>query len=317
MGMGEAVKERIDRDGKPLRIERRSKERAIVEVVDQYAAKSAGVQTYAWYLCVTAVLAFGWLTRGEEYFTAESGTGYYLGIIGAASMVLLLLYPLRKTRRFMREMGPIKYWFRAHMILGIIGPVLVLYHANFNIGSMNSRVVLLASLLVAGSGLFGRFFYAKVHNGLYGRKLSLLELKGVMESDKGAIKRVLDYAPKLQARLFAFDDRVLRARYSLIGSALHGISIAFRAKWLQITLMMHLRRTLKVAARREKWSSTDMRKHAKESRRYIKAHIRAGLKVAEFNVFERLMALWHIFHMPLFILLIVVAIIHIVAVHMY
>ena len=76
------------------------------------------------------------------------------------------------------------------MVLGIIGPVLVLYHANFNIGSMNSRVVLLASLLVAGSGLFGRYFYTKVHYGLYGRKLSFIELKGMIESDKGAIKRV-------------------------------------------------------------------------------------------------------------------------------
>jgi hypothetical protein len=257
------------------------------------------------------------MTKGEEYFIAESGTGYYLGIIGGGAMLLLLLYPLRKTKRYMRGLGPIKYWFRAHMILGIIGPVLVLYHSNFNIGSMNSRVVLLASLLVAGSGLFGRYFYTKVHYGLYGRKLSFIELKGMIESDKGAIKRVLYYAPKLQERLFKFDDRALESPYSLIGSALHGISIAFRAKWVYLALRMQLARTLKVVARREKWSAAETRKHARESRRHIKSHIKAGLKISAFNVFERLMALWHIFHMPLFILLIVVAAVHIVAVHMY
>lgn len=315
--MGKALRENTAEKDKRLRIERRTKERNTAEAVDQYAPNGTGLQTYVWYLIVAATIAFGWITRGEEYFVAETGTGYYLGIIGGAMMLLLLLYPLRKTRRFMSGLGPIKYWFRAHMVLGIIGPVLVLYHANFKFGSMNSRVVLLAALIVAGSGLFGRYFYAKVHNGLYGRKLSLLELKGVIESDKGAIKRVLDYAPKLQERLFKFDERVLSARYSLIGSAIHGISIFFRAKWVKFVLFRNLRRTLKVVARREKWSAAEKKSHAKESRRHIKAHIRAGLKVAEFNIFERLMALWHIFHMPLFILLIVVAVIHIVAVHMY
>lgn len=301
----------------PLRIERRTQERLADEMINLYAPNGTGLQTYVWYLLVAATIAFGWLTRGEEYFTAESGTGYYLGIIGASLMLLLLLYPLRKTQRFMRGMGSIKYWFRIHMILGIVGPVLVLFHANFKIGSMNSRVVLFASLIVAGSGLFGRFFYSKVHYGLYGKKASLLELKNITDSNKGAIKRVLDYAPSIQERLFKFDDMALRTRYSLFGSALHAVKTAILAKWLHLVFWMHFRRTLKVAALREKWTGAEKKKHGRESRRHIKAHIKAGIKVAEFNFFERLMGLWHIFHLPLFILLIIVAIIHIIAVHMY
>jgi hypothetical protein len=139
----------------------------------------------------------------------------------------------------------------------------------------------------------------------------------LIESDKGAIKRVLYYAPRLQERLFKFDDIVLKSRYSFLWSALHGISIVLRAKWLYLVMRWQLRRTIKVAARREKWSALETKRHAMESRRHIKAHILAGLKVAGFNIFERLMALWHLFHMPLFILLIVVAVVHIVAVHMY
>lgn len=300
-----------------LRIERRIKERAPDEAVDLYAPHGTGLHTYVWYLLVAATLVFGWLTRGEEYLTAESGTGYYLGIIGASMMLLLLLYPLRKTQRFMRDMGPIKYWFRVHMVLGIVGPVLVLFHANFRIGSMNSRVVLLFTIIVAASGLFGRFFYSKIHYGLYGKKASLLELKNLINSNKGAIKRVLDYAPKIQERLFRFDDVALQTRFSLIGSAFHGVKIAFMGKWLHLVLWIHLRRMLKIVALREKWTGPEKKKHAKESRLHIKAHVKAGIKVAEFNFFERLMAFWHIFHMPLFILLIIVAVIHIVAVHMY
>jgi hypothetical protein len=315
--MGNTVKKRSAGDDKGLRIERRTSERPEGDACDLYAPHGTGIQASLWYLVVVAIIAFGWITRSEEYFIAESGTGYYLGIIGGGAMLLLLLYPLRKAKSYMRWMGPIKYWFKIHMVLCIVGPVLVLYHANFKIGSMNSRVVLLATLLVAGSGLFGRYFYTKIHYGLYGRKASFLELKGMIESDRGAIKRVLYYAPRLQEILFKFDDIALKSRYSLIGSALHGIATVFRAKWVYLILRIHLRRTLKVVARREKWSAAETKRHAIESRRHIKAHILGALKVAGFHIFERLMALWHIFHMPLFILLIVVAIVHIVAVHMY
>ena len=50
---------------------------------------------------VTALVA-GWLNRDEEYLVPGSGTGYWLGVAGAAMMLLLLLYPLRKRVRFAR-----------------------------------------------------------------------------------------------------------------------------------------------------------------------------------------------------------------------
>ncbi len=276
-----------------------------------------GILTYLWFLLIAAILAFGWLVRDEEYFTAESGAGYNLGIIGGAMMLLLLLYPLRKASHLMRNMGAVKYWFRFHMILGVLGPVLVLFHANFSFGSMNSRIVLLTALIVAGSGLFGRYFYGKVHYGLYGKKASLLELRKMIESDKGAVKRVLHYAPALQQKLYKFDDLALEVRYSFLGSAIHGIKIAFWSRWLHLVLRFNLRRTIDVAARREKWVGAERKRHTTELRRYIKAHIKGGLKVAEFNIYERMLALWHMFHLPIFILLIIVTAIHIIAVHMY
>ena len=105
--------------------------------------------TLAFFALVVATLFGGWYLRGEEILTAEAGSGYALGIVGGAMMLLLLVYPLRKKVRFMRNWGEIKHWFRAHMILGVIGPVLVLFHCNFRIGSINSTVVLFATLAVA------------------------------------------------------------------------------------------------------------------------------------------------------------------------
>ncbi len=46
-------------------------------------------------------------------------------------------------------------------------------------------------------------------------------------------------------------------------------------------------------------------------------HLAAVRKAAAFAFYERLFALWHVLHLPLFILLILAAIIHVVAVHFY
>jgi hypothetical protein len=40
-------------------------------------------------------------------------------------------------------------------------------------------------------------------------------------------------------------------------------------------------------------------------------------KAAAFGVSERLFSLWHVLHIPLFFVLVVAAIIHVVAVHFY
>ena len=80
------------------------------------------------------VLYRGWALREEHYLIAEKGVGYALGIIGGVLMLLLLLYPLRKHWRAIRNWGPIRYWFRIHMVFGVLGPTLILFLAHFGLG---------------------------------------------------------------------------------------------------------------------------------------------------------------------------------------
>jgi hypothetical protein len=269
------------------------------------------------YCLVAAALFLGWIKSAEEHLVPDSGAGYALGIVGGSMMLALLLYPVRKKARFMRSFGPLKYWFWTHMVLGILGPVLVVFHSNFELGSTNSRVVLSATLLVAGSGLVGRYIYTKVHYGLYGRQMTLKELLREMDVKKTSLVYVLGYAPKLQDRLLAFDEAALKPRYSLFKSLLHYFVIGVRARWTHLMLRIGLRRALKVAAMRSGWSDLDRKRRGVAARGHIAANINSALKIAEFCVYERLLALWHIFHFPLFILLIITAVVHVIAVHMY
>ena len=124
-------------------------------------------------------------------------------------MLLLLLYPLRKRIKKLKFLGPLPRWFRNHMIFGISAPIAALYHCNFSLGSLNSRIALYSALIVAGSGLIGRFIYRKIHHGLYGRKASLKELlERIKVPAPGAVK-FGSLIPELSARLTQYDRDVL------------------------------------------------------------------------------------------------------------
>lgn len=80
-------------------------------------------------------------------------------------MLLLILYPLRKRFRILHGLGRVTSWFRIHMVLGILGPTLIILHSNFKIGSLNSRLALFTMLVVVASGIVGRYLYSQVHKG--------------------------------------------------------------------------------------------------------------------------------------------------------
>ncbi len=203
------------------------------------------------------------------------------------------------------------------MIMGVLGPVLILFHSNFRGGSLNSTVALVSMLLVAGSGFVGRYIYTKIHYGLYGRRMRLEELKYDIENYMTAVVWVLSYAPKVQQRLLAFDTAALRPRHSFLQSVWQCLTTGFWTRWTHSVLLLDLRRELKVTARRAGWSALELKRRRREAHRHISAHMTTALRIAEFSVYERLFALWHLFHLPLTIILVIEVLIHTLAVHMY
>ena len=137
------------------------------------------------FVLVCALLYCGWHFPTERYISPKRGIGYALGIVGGSLMLLLLVYSLRKRWGWLRFLGSTPSWFRFHMVLGVLGPLCILYHSNFSTGATNSNVALFCMLTVAGSGLIGRYIYAHIHHGLYGRKLELGELRESAENLHG------------------------------------------------------------------------------------------------------------------------------------
>ena len=173
-------------------------------VTDGFAHK---FRSPLWYLAVALALSVGWIASEQQFIQPEAGLGYWFGIAGTTCMAVLLIYPLRKRVKALQNLGPVRHWFRFHMFLGVIGPVLIVFHSNFNLGSTNSRVALFSTVIVALSGLMGRYFYAKLHMGLYGRRTSIVNLRSNIDELRSGTVGVRGVFPDIAAELNRWEDR--------------------------------------------------------------------------------------------------------------
>ena len=269
------------------------------------------------YLLLALAITYGYLLRDFGYITPESGVGYWLGIIGGSMMLFLLLYPLRKRIRILQIFGPTRFWFRLHMAFGLVGPLLILYHCNFQLGSVNSKVALYCMLLVAGSGIVGRHFYARIHRGLYGRKTSLRELQQDLAASVDKSHGLATLMPILVARLNKMAEELQGCGVTQTLGIRRSIRWTFTHHFTHFSLWLTARRELKTMADNSSIVARDRDRLSRAASKFIHDYMLLVGRVAQFSFYERLFALWHILHMPIFLLLVVSALFHVLAVHMY
>jgi hypothetical protein len=268
-------------------------------------------------LAIVGLLYIGLVVPTERYITPKRGVGYALGIIGGSFMLLLFVYSARKRIKWLAFLGPSARWFRYHMLLGVLGPLCILYHANFGLGAANSNVALFSMLTVAGSGLVGRYIYARIHHGLYGSKLTLRELQ--RDSDGTRTNAVASsVVPDLATPLADAEARILGAGPHLPMLALvKVVHVSATALLLRVRLRARIRNALGTAAARSATPRPERRQLKRAAYAHVDARLAATRRVAGFQAYERLFSLWHALHLPLIFILIVAGIVHVIAVNIY
>ena len=269
------------------------------------------------YLLLTLLVLGAWQLSQRGYFKAGDDIGYWIGVAGGVMMLLLFSYPMRKYLRPLHRLGKVKWWFLVHMVLGIGGPLLILIHSTFRVGSLNAAVALYSMLLVAGSGVVGRFIYLRVHRGLSGQKLNLQNLQSRAGLDESEARSRLHFAPRVEQRLLSFSEAQL------------GASPGWRT-WLRQVFLLppqmwyvywrcvaDLRRPLKQLAARRQWSAADLSRRSYLARKLVRRYLASVVRVAQFTAYERLFALWHVVHVPFIYILVISSVVHVVAVHAY
>lgn len=234
-------------------------------------------------------------------------------------MLSILMYPMRKRVPFMRNWSITPKWFKWHMVLGILGPALIMFHSTFVIRSINAGVAMACMLLVSGSGIFGRFFYTKIHHGIYGRQTTLDQLHKELDG-YGNVKSIFSFAPEIQQKLTEFRDKSLALSKTGKPSYWNFLVADLRAKLLTRKLIVELEDAMYADANEKRWNDAQMRRLDQlffQNEKFIRSYIVTILDLTQFLTYGRLFTLWYDLHVPVVFMLVFSSIWHVVAVHKY
>jgi len=281
------------------------------------AHEARGTPGWLLVLSVAALVAAAWLVVRFTDFRAGSPLGYNLGLAGGIGMLFIFLYPLRKRVRALRNFGATKGWFALHMMLGIAAPLLILVHSRFQIGSVNAGVALVCMVLVASSGIVGRFIYVRIHQGLYGKRLTLSELQSAAGLNAGELHSKLSFAPRVEQWLQAFEAKATARPRNVVHGLWRFLTLGLRARWTERRCIREFARVYRMHAQGFGWDTERQQRHLAGGRAFIERYVNGALRVAQFARYERLFSLWHLLHVPLLWMMVLSAIAHVVAVHAY
>ena len=111
-------------------------------------------------VAVTALYGVAY-SQASAFPTASSLIGHGIGIAGFVLMLMTAtLYSLRKLRADARW-GSTAGWLKFHMVTGLVGPYMVLLHTAMRFNGLAGLAMLL-TVVVAASGLVGRYLYTRV-----------------------------------------------------------------------------------------------------------------------------------------------------------
>jgi len=95
------------------------------------------------------------------------------------------------------------------------------------------------------------------------------------------------------------------------------VVLAFTSRFFSARIISDIRAAILGNTAARGWTAKEARIHQRDARLHVDNFISSVVKASELSLYERLFSLWHVFHVPLFFLLIVTGIVHVISVHLY
>lgn len=221
--------------------------------------------------------------------------GQTFGMVGMLLMLVPFFYMLAKRVPKLRAGANLKMWLEIHIFCGITGPVLVTYHTAFKFNGLVS-VAYWSMVLVALSGFVGRYLYMRIPRTIRGVEVSETEIAAKLEEFRDHLQWVTP--PAVMEWMDAFEHRLLETMCSrgALRRLIHG------SWWLERQL----------TTCRDELVAHDI---APETARHVTDLLgeRAvlGAKVDQLHRTKRLFDAWHVFHLPLVYVMLVIVSLHV------
>ncbi len=229
-------------------------------------------------------------------FAPGAPWGVALGVLGSALMLVMMIYSIRKLLVRYEVFGPIAKWLHFHILCGIFGPLHIVVHGGFTMPVGLIAVGFWCMVVVALSGVFGRYVHGLLPRMSGGQAL--------------AREQALDRLADLRADLVLQTATVNAENISL---AVHLVR-DFDHEAGTITEMWRLNRDMYRRQRQisNLLTAADLKPKSRRIARQALAEqlkLKRGLEGS--RLAHRLLRYWHLFHRPLAGAMYVIAFIHI------
>lgn len=248
----------------------------------------AGLGGWAYYTTPLAVRGYA---RAHAMLRPSGPWGQSFGLVGAALMLVPFLYMLRK--KLGRGPGRLKTWLEVHLFCGIVGPVLVTFHSSFKFNGIVSAAYW-SMVIVMLSGFVGRYLYVRIPRSLRGIELTRAELD--------------QHAAALHDEIVA---RPGAAGLVKVIDTLERTAVPQQLTWTGLLFgEIGLRGRLRRFARQVRASRLPQDQE-RALVRLTAERVQLLREVAYLQWTKRAFNLWHVFHLPLVYLLLVIVALHV------
>jgi hypothetical protein len=169
-------------------------------------------------------------------------------------------------------------------------------------------------IVVAASGVVGRYLYGRIHHGLYGSRATVDEVRSEFDRLQASLQHKLMRYPELRSHVHGLlspePDARVGGLWCLLSSGLRQAKTERMAQRL-ITAMIAQGPAPDIG--RAGPSPAELEQLGASVRQLFAALAH----VTTFSTYERLFALWHVAHVPFVYLFVLTAVAHVVAVHVY
>jgi len=264
---------------------------------------------------ILAIITYGWTQWGDINFERTSEFKYNSGLIGGIMLLIVLIYALRKRVKFLKKLGGIEGWYYFHLIGGVFGPLLIIFHSSFELKSINSTVSLISMVLIVLSGLFGRYIYTRIGFNLHRKLLS------IKNTENALIESIRKYQSEkvetIETKLSEFSLACLTGPKVIIKLPLKLLSIRAAGASCYVKVSEDLTTMLQQIAQQSGWSIEIYKKLLTSEKQLLRKHINSVVEIAKIHHYERLLVRWRLLHIPLLYILLITGLAHVFAVHMY
>jgi hypothetical protein len=225
----------------------------------------------------------------HELFRPASQLGLDIGIAATLVMLTNFFYALRKRWRPLAGLGALSDWLQVHIFVGLMSPLVILFHAAFQANNGLARFTYVSLGVVVGTGLVGRYVYGLVPGG---SDVQLTDVLAQRDRERQRLWPFLAGVPALEALLAEAVAPASRAPFlvQLAGAGWHLLGFRLRAGWRLRALAPGARQAVRVGLPR-----------------ILRLRLQAGM----LGGVKRLMSAWRALHATLAVLLVVALVAHV------